>query len=474
MYQGVLYSLLTLLGISGIAGAFGWLPFLLISQLSSVVILVSVCVVVNAGFSYVLGKPMRHESSTITGLILFFLLAPAGSLNEYISISLVAAIAAASKYVLAYKGRHIFNPAAIAVVIAPLIGLPPALWWVATPLLALPVLAFGTFLLYRTNRFQMGYLYILLSFVVLVVTAGLKSGVTPTLMIAFVTSYPLLFLGFFMLTEPLTQAPKHNQRLIITAIVALLANIHLALGPIFFTPEVALVIGNFIGFMFGQRSGIRLKLERKEELAGDQVAYYFSSKQKLNYQAGQYMELSLLHKHPDLRGQRRKLTIASSPDNEEVRFVVRHRSPVSSFKSALAKLPKNAWVEATGIYGDFVLPKNINEKLLFIAGGIGITPFLAQLETVRLRREKRDVLLLYFVNTKADAVYIDELNKTKKYGLQYQIIDSRPAFDIIDRLGDISERTVYLSGPPVMINATKGILKKATVRRVVTDQFDGY
>ena len=475
MYQSVIYSLLSLVAISLVSSLLGLISIPVLSLLLSLGTILLVSVIVNSALSYMFGKPWRHESAIITGLILFFLLPPTATVFGLVGIALVAAFAQLSKYVLAYRGRHIFNPAAIAVVVSAGLGFVPAVWWVATPILTLPVIALGTFLLYRTNRLVMGYVFVGVSLVVLSIGSLARGSLDVEQFIAFMTSYPILFLGFYMLTEPLTQAPRHSQRLLIAAGIAIAAGAQLSIGTVFITPEIALVVGNLAGFVVGQRRAVRLRFVSKKLLAGNQVAYTFTPQNKLHFMPGQYLELTMPHSNPDLRGQRRMFTIASSPDDSQLRLITRQVAPLSTLKTAMDQLQKGTVIQATGIYGDFVLPKNKSEKLLYIAGGIGITPFLSHLQSMRLSGETRDIELLYFVSNIQDAVAIDELEKSKSFGVTFAVINERPSLNNIKQyVKDIPSRVCYVSGPPAMIDTTKSALKQLNAQRIITDQFDGY
>jgi Na+-transporting NADH:ubiquinone oxidoreductase subunit NqrB len=112
MYKLVLYGLLTLSGISIILGFFGKLNWSGLSIVYSLLLIVATCYIVNLIFSKLFKVSANSESYFITALILFFLIKPFSNLKEAEFIALAGAIAMASKYLIAYKHKHIFNPAA--------------------------------------------------------------------------------------------------------------------------------------------------------------------------------------------------------------------------------------------------------------------------------------------------------------------------------------------------------------------------
>jgi Na+-transporting NADH:ubiquinone oxidoreductase subunit NqrB len=134
--------------VESLVGVLGFPPLALLATLVTVLV---ASVVANRVMALLFRVRPHTESSIITGLLLFFLFFPTTDGQDLLTVALVAAIAVASKYVLAWRGRHIFNPAAIGAVIITLTGLNASVWWVGTPVL-LPAVVIGALLvLYRTR-----------------------------------------------------------------------------------------------------------------------------------------------------------------------------------------------------------------------------------------------------------------------------------------------------------------------------------
>ena len=72
---------------------------------------------------------------------------------------------------------------------------------------------------------------------------------------------------------------------------------------------------------------------------------------------------------------------------------------------------KNQEIVASHLAGDFVLPRNPKTKLVFIAGGIGITPFRSMLRYLLDKHEVRPIVLFYSNRTVNDIVYVDVLER---------------------------------------------------------------
>ncbi len=469
MYRLALYCLLILAGAAILFSAVNVLPYDPIYMTIGLVVLVVSGLIVNFVFSFAFGRKPNFESVYITTLILFFLFNPASSPQYLIILAIVAALAMASKYLLVWRGRHVFNPAAAGAVIIGLTNLQFASWWVATGVLLPITFVLGGLVLYKTRRLRMALVFVATSIAAILLVKFFSGGSVATLLPIILTSYPLIFFAAFMLSEPLTQPPRNYQRYIFAIGVALIANAQLHIAP-----EIALVIGNLYAFLCSQRGSIRLKFVSKRELGAGQVEYSFEPKRPVHYQAGQYIEIQVPHRHADGHGERRMFTITSSPHEKLLRIAVRHYDPSSTFKLALGKLKEGAILRATGIYGDFLLPKNRQEKVLFIAGGIGITPFHSHMEWLLHQREERDGILLYSVRNESDAVY-KETRDARAHGIKTVVVT-----EILDQAAvkkyvpDIKNRTVYISGPPGMVSALESTVRRLGAKKIVKDYFSGY
>ncbi|MGN6271690.1 MAG: hypothetical protein ACTHMQ_01220 [Protaetiibacter sp.] len=428
------------------------------------------------------------ESGVITALLLLFVLEPTLDAAGLLGLVAAAAIAAASKYLIAWRGRHLVNPAAFGALVAGVSGLAFSSWWVGTAAM-LPAVALGALLvLWRTRHLGMGVLFLAVGAAVQIsVVLGAGGDLAAALSLTFLSG-PLVFATGYMLSEPLTLPPRRWQRLAYAVVVALLATVPYAVGPFRTTPELALVIGGALAFLLGQRGGVRLELVAKRRLTPTAWEFRFRPSRPVRAAPGQYLELTLPHRHPDARGIRRVFSIASAPGDAEVAIGVRIRDGASSFKRALLALEPGARVRATGVWGDFTLPRSSQTKLAFVAAGIGVTPFLAQLGALARDGRSRDAELLYAVRTASELAYRDELAAT---GCRVSVLcpddpgelpprwswlgtDALGADAVRRAIPDAAERVVYLSGAPVEVARLRRALRAAGTRRIRTDVFLGY
>ena len=147
-------------------------------------------------------------------------------------------------------------------------------------------------------------------------------------------------------------------------------------------------------------------------------------------------------------------------------------------------------VYGSQLAGSFTLPKDRSEKLAFLAGGIGVTPFRSMIQDMVMKGERRDAVL-FFGNNKADEIaYSDVFDKAEsEIGLRtIYTVDKSAAADtnmhhgfidaelITRELPDYQDRTFYISGPRAMVTRFEKVLKELGVghRRIKTDFFPGF
>ena len=487
MYRLVLLALAALTLVSLVLAAAGQLAYTLPQLLASLAVSVIVTVATGILFALLFRTRPHLESSVITGVLIFYVLLPTVEPGQLIAIAIAGAIASLSKYVLAIRGRHVFNPAAIGAFIVTAFGLTFSGWWAATPYL-LPVVVIGAFLvLYRTRRLGMGVLFVVVA-VGIIAGRMMSTGSDPvTAITTAFTSYPIVFLVGFMLSEPLTLPPRRWQQFGIAVLVAILLAVPFSIaGVIFSSPQLALVIGNLVAFFFGQRRGISLTLESSKQLTPTTWEFAFQPAKPVSFRPGQYMELTLPHGRSDGRGSRRIFSISSAPGAGPITFAI--KDGPSSFKRALLALAPGAVVRGTSVGGDFALPADPSTPTLLIAGGIGITPFSSQLADATARGHERDVVVVYSVSDAAELAYSDVLassgvrvillapNAPKALPANWSWAgNGRIDRELLQReVPDAAGRRAFVSGPPGLVNDVRGTLRSLGAKRVTADYFSGY
>ena len=488
MYKVVSITLTVLFVIAFILSLVGVIAYSPLAMIASLLVLGFSVWLTSLMFGLIFGIRVHTESSFITAMILFFIMTPTIDVAGLAILLLVGMIAAASKFILVYKGRHIFNPVAISAFIIGLTGLAHASWWVATPVLVIPTFLLGFVILQKTRRVPSSGTFLAIASV-LVITTLLIEGATLGESLLLWLSWPILFFSSFMLTEPLTLPGKKWQQIFEAVIVATLFSIPIHIGDFSSSPAFALVVGNLIAFAFARRKKISLTFKERKQLTPTSYEYIFTPHTPQQFEPGQYLEIQVPPKKDDLRGSRRSFSITSAPGEETLRLGIKFYEPSSSLKKTLRGLKKGDVIGSTGISGDFTLPKDALQPLLYIAGGIGITPFISHLQYLTNRKEVRDIVLLYSVSSIEELAYKDILVAS---GIKvFLVTKSESALNlpsgwthinekfltqnvIAAYVDDVASRSAFISGPPVMIDGVKKQLGLLKTKHIKTDYFIGY
>ncbi|MEP6895245.1 MAG: RnfABCDGE type electron transport complex subunit D [Chloroflexota bacterium] len=490
MYRLVLYYLIALLGAAVVFSASGLMEYDVFALLVSIGFLLAVSWITNRLFAWTFGVPANVESVYISTLILALIITPVQSASDFWFLFWPAVLAMASKYIVAVKGRHLFNPVAFAVALTYFTTNQSASWWVGNRVLLPLVLIGGLLVIRKVGRFDM-----VVSFLVTALSlTALASIFTGNLIATFqnvILSSPFVFFASIILTEPLTTPPTRKLRIIYGAIVGFLFTPQLHFGSFYMTPELAILIGNIYSYYASPQPRLTLKLKEKTRLAPDSYEFVFAPPQKLKFAPGQYMEWTLGHQDPDARGNRRYFTMASSTTEQNLRLGVKFSKTSSSYKKAMLTLDRNAEITATQITGDFTLPDDRNQKCVFIAGGIGITPFRSMIKYLLDTHQRRPITIIYAAKTVDDIVYKDIFDRAEKeLGIKMIYTLTDPTNIPVSWKGNVGHLTpetigkqvagsqsalFYLSGSRAMVDTFKDSLHKTGIpaSQIITDYFAG-
>lgn len=229
-----------------------------------------------------------------------------------------------------------------------------------------------------------------------------------------------------------------------------------------------------------------VRFSHKESITPDIVSLFFEPLEPFNYTAGQFIELNLKHDKPDSRGIRRWFTLASAPEDEYLQITTRYAGKnSSSFKKAFVNLSAGTQLSFSPPEGDFTLPKNPDTKLIFVAGGIGITPIHSMVKHLLITEQQRDVRIIHGINNLDESLFSDVFDA---YQADVELVISKSsskwqgatgyitAEQILAATTSQSNYLVYLSGPEPMIEKLNADLLSAGVpsKRIKTDFFPGY
>jgi glycine betaine catabolism B len=224
---------------------------------------------------------------------------------------------------------------------------------------------------------------------------------------------------------------------------------------------------------------MKLKLTKTQPVTNDVTSFILEPEGKLEWKPGQYMHYFLPHPNIDDRHDDRWFTISSAPFEGHAQITTRFSPESSSFKAALKMLPIGAEIEAEGPEGEFVV-SDPDRNYIFIAGGIGITPFRSILAQADHDGQKLNVTLLYG-NRDNNIIFKDELDRLveRNPNLKIEYIVDPEKIDeakLKEAIESVENPYIYLSGPEPMVEAFEEQVKNMGVdeKNIQTDFFPGY
>ena len=232
---------------------------------------------------------------------------------------------------------------------------------------------------------------------------------------------------------------------------------------------------------------------KKIKEAKDTYSFYLKPEKNIKFSPGQFIYITLpVLKYPDKRGSTRHFTIASSPSDKKIMFTTRIRQS-SGFKKTLVELKKGEIIEINGPNGTFIVDENEKGPHVFIAGGIGITPYMSMLNYKIKKGLKYKATLIYSNTTKEATAFEKELNqfaeKDKSLSIFYTLtretpkswkgqrgrVDKKMLQDILIT-NEVPTSHFWISGPPAMVDSMEKAVESLGVNpdNIRIDKFSGY
>lgn len=238
--------------------------------------------------------------------------------------------------------------------------------------------------------------------------------------------------------------------------------------------------------------GYESKLLSRVEVAEGTMAFHFEKPSGFNFKAGQSADVTLTNPpETDAEGNTRTFSIASPPFENELVFTTRMRD--TAFKRSLKKVPLNTDVKICSAAGSFTLHKNPAKPAVFLAGGIGITPFLSIVRQADHDRLPHRLYLFYSNRRPEDAAFLDTLQTLETTNPNFRLICTMTEMSkskkewksetvLIDKemlsryLPTLQGPIYYIAGPPTMVAAMRQTLVSAGVDEddIRAEEFAGY
>src|SRR3989338_7876183 len=240
-------------------------------------------------------------------------------------------------------------------------------------------------------------------------------------------------------------------------------------------------------------------LQEKETIAQGTTALILEKPKNFSFLAGQYIDLGLVGQK-DLADYDsfRTLTLASAPQEDQLILVYRNRD--SEFKNRVSELPLGSEMIIEGPFGRFILPEEDKRVAVFLAGGVGVVPFVSIIKDEIYKRSNKKIYLFYSNFSLEEAAYLKELQNLEKENSNFKSIPTftssnfsfppqggkaKPtnfetgyiSMEMIEKYIDNTSQVVfYLCGTPDMIFDLRMMLNAAGVpsTNIRTESFDGY
>lgn len=234
------------------------------------------------------------------------------------------------------------------------------------------------------------------------------------------------------------------------------------------------------------------RLVRRETVAEGTMAFHFSKPSGFRHEAGQSLLMTLINPpETDREGNARTFTIASAPHEAELMIATRMRD--TAFKRVLKTAPAGTKVRIDGPNGDMVLHDDTVRPAVFLAGGIGITPFLAMAQHAANERLPHRLCLFYSNRRPEDTAFLAELQQLEQQNKNFRLVatmtemsksarkwDGETSFvnaDLVKRfVRDLTAPIYYVAGPPAMVDAMQDMLRSDGIANdsIRSEEFYGY
>ena len=225
--------------------------------------------------------------------------------------------------------------------------------------------------------------------------------------------------------------------------------------------------------------GFICKLKDRKEVAEGTMAFRLQKPPGWTFKAGQYLDMTLLDpSETDSEGNVRSFSIASAPHEDTLMVATRMRD--TAFKRVLRTMPIGTAVKIEGPSGDLTLQNNFTRAAVFLAGGIGITPFRSIVHWAAREKLPHRIVLFYSNRRPEDAPFLAELQSLERDNPKYKLIPSMTEMEKSRRpwngetgfinqemlgryLKDAVSAIYYIAGPPAMVKGLHEMLNKAGI-----------
>ncbi len=234
------------------------------------------------------------------------------------------------------------------------------------------------------------------------------------------------------------------------------------------------------------------RLLNRVEVAEGTIAFHFEKPTGFDFKPGQSADLTLPNPpETDAEGNVRTFSIASAPFEDQLMFATRMRD--TAFKRSLKKMPLGTVVKMDSAMGSFTLHKNSAKPAVFLAGGIGVTPFSSIVRQADHARAPHKLYLFYSNRRPEDAPFVEVLQNLEKTNPQFRFIATMTEMrrskktwngetgridqEMLSKyLNELRGPIYYVAGPPALVSGMRKMLVASGVDEddIRSDEFSGY
>ncbi len=235
-----------------------------------------------------------------------------------------------------------------------------------------------------------------------------------------------------------------------------------------------------------------LKFKEKRNIAEGTKMFIFERPAEFEYRAGQYLDWTLENSaETDSEGNTRSFSIASSPTEDYLAFATRMRD--TAFKREIDKMSPGSTLKAVGPMGSFTLLNDSSKPIVFLTGGIGITPIRSMIFNATYKKLPHKLFLFYSNRRPEDAAFLEEITKLQGANPNLKVIGTMTQMDKSQKpwigergyitgkmvqkyIGDLENAIYYISGPETMVSAMHKTLISININEdfIKTEEFPGY
>lgn len=229
-----------------------------------------------------------------------------------------------------------------------------------------------------------------------------------------------------------------------------------------------------------------------EAVAEGTTLFRFAKPAGFEFRAGQSVDVTLIAPpETDAEGNTRSFSLVTTPQEDTLAFATRMRN--TAFKRTLGQMPEGTEINMDGPFGSFFLHENARRPAVFLAGGIGITPFHSIISDATERGLPHQLILFFSNRRPEDAPFLAELQALETQNPNFTFLPTMTDMakstqswtgttgyidkEMVQQHVDMNAMPIfYLAGPAAMVSAMRLLLNSAGVSNddIRTEEFSGY